>query len=179
MQSHTVPRKLLDQFAFDDPVTGSRRMWRYERGKPPRWDASPRTATRIDGHLAAPDNAAMEEILERRLNREIEEPVNQFLFQIGQPGFRATEEQRRQLTLYVTLLFLRSDARKKASGHTQEVKRHAINKFLANDLQVFNVSAKWSIDLLLSGKMPGRLVTHADVVKAALVQIARLSGIHW
>ena len=167
MQSHTVPRKLLDQFAFDDPVTSSRRLWRYEKGKAPRWDASPRTATRIDGHLADPDNEAKEEILEQRLNREIEEPVNQLLFQLGQPGFLATDEQRRRLTFYVTLLFLRSDARKKASGHTQEVMRHAMNKFLANDLQVFNVSAKWSIDLLLSGKMQGGLVTRADVINAA------------
>lgn len=153
MQSHTVPRKLLDQFAFDDPVTGSRRMWRYEKGKPPRWNASPKTATRIDGHLADPDNAANEEILERRLAQEFEEPVNQFLFRIGQTGFQASDKQRRQLTFYVTLLFLRSAARKKASGHTQEVMRHAMEKFLANDLQLFNVAAKGSIDLLLRGKM--------------------------
>jgi hypothetical protein len=142
-------------------------MWRYEKDKLPRWDASPRTATRIDGHLADPDNETNEEILERRLAREFEDPVNQFLFLIGQPDFRATDEQRRQLTFYVTLLFLRSEARKKASGHTQEVMRHAMNKFLANDLQVFNVSAKWSIDLLLSGKMQAGLFTQADVVKAA------------
>jgi hypothetical protein len=98
MQSHTVPRKLLDQFAFDDPVTGSRRMWKYEKGKTPRWDASPRTATRIDGHLADPENAAKEEILERRLNREFEQPVNKFLFRIADPGFQVTDEQRRQVS---------------------------------------------------------------------------------
>jgi Protein of unknown function (DUF4238) len=40
-------------------------------------------------------------------------------------------------------------------------------KFLANDLQVFNVSAKWSIDLLLSGKIREGLVSRADVAKAA------------
>jgi len=86
---------------------------------------------------------------------------------VGEPDFRATDEQRRQLTFYVTLLFLRSDARKRASGHTHEVMRHAINRFLANDFQVFNVSAKWSIDLLLSGKMSVGLVTREDVVNAA------------
>jgi hypothetical protein len=142
-------------------------MWRYEKGKPPRWDASPRTATRIDGHLADPDNAAKEEILERRLGREFEEPVNKFLFRIRDPNFRVTDEQRHQLAFYVTLLFLRSDARKRASGHTQEVMRQAMNKFLANELQVFNVSAKWSMDLLLSGKMRAGFVSRTDVVKAA------------
>jgi hypothetical protein len=141
-------------------------MWRYEKGKLPRWDASPRTATRIDGHLADPDNAAKEEILEQRLNREVEEPVNQFLFRVDQPDFQATGEQRRHLTRYVTLLFLRSDARKKASGHTQQVMRHAMNIFLDNDLQVLNVSAKWSLDGLLSGRLQG-LVTRADVIRAA------------
>jgi hypothetical protein len=35
MLSHTVPRKLLEHFAFDDPVTRSKRLWRYQKGRPP------------------------------------------------------------------------------------------------------------------------------------------------
>ena len=35
MLSHTVPKKLLEHFAFDDPVTRSKRLWRYEKGRPP------------------------------------------------------------------------------------------------------------------------------------------------
>ena len=41
-----------------------------------------------------------------------------------------------------------------------------MKKFLANDVQVLNVRAKWSIDAHLSGKMQRSLFSHADVVKA-------------
>jgi hypothetical protein len=67
-------------------------MWRYEKGKVPRWDASPRTATRIDGHLADLENAAKEEILELRLNREFEQPVNNFLFRIIETGLQVRDD---------------------------------------------------------------------------------------
>jgi len=59
VNSHTVPRKLLDQFAYDDPVTRSRRLWRYEKNKPPYGFASPKTATRFDGHFLDPRNPAI------------------------------------------------------------------------------------------------------------------------
>jgi hypothetical protein len=54
MESHTVPRKLLDQFAYDDPITRSRRLWQYANDRSPWRRASPRTATRISGHFADP-----------------------------------------------------------------------------------------------------------------------------
>lgn len=166
MKSHTVPRKLLEQFAYFDSHTKSLRLWRYEKGRPPFPNASPRTATRIDHHFNHPDIAAKEEELEGRLAREFEEPVNAFLYQIGDPAFMATDERRRQLTRYVTLLFNRSEARRSATRHLHQVTIHAVNRFLANERQVFTVAAKWSIDLLLSGRLQGTLVSPDEVRKA-------------
>jgi uncharacterized protein DUF4238 len=110
VESHTVPRKLLEQFAHDDAITKSKRLWRYEKGRPPYKKASPRTATRIDRRFSDPEDATKESEIEARLNREFEEPVNKFLFEIADPGFVPTEERRRLLTFYVTLLFQRSEA---------------------------------------------------------------------
>lgn len=168
MQSHTVPRKLLEQFAYDDPLTDAKRLWRYEQGRPPYWKASPRTATRIDGHFTDPENAAKESELEERLNREFEDPVNKFLFEVASPGFVATSEMRRRLTFYVTLLFNRSEARRKASSHLQKVSQLALKQFIENESQVETVAAKWSMDLLLSGR-----VTHGRITREHVIATAR------
>jgi hypothetical protein len=167
MQSHTVPRKLLEQFAYDDPLTGSRRLWRYEKGLRPYWKASPRTATRIDRHFVDPGDATKEAELETRLNREFEEPVSSFLFEISNPSFVPSDLRRRQLTFYVTLLFNRSEARRKASGHLQKVSEHALKLFLENESQVLTVAANWSIDLLLSGRIRSGMVTREQVITTA------------
>lgn len=160
MKSHTVPRKLLEQFAYDDIVTGSKRLWRYEKGRFPYPKASPRTATRISGHFSDPENAARECELERRLNQEFEDPVNNFLFEIADPGFKLTDERRRQLAFYVQLLFVRSQARRAASTHLQDVFEHALERFITNEPQVLTVAAKWSLDL-------GRLATKKQVIEMA------------
>jgi hypothetical protein len=167
MKSHTVPRKLLEQFAKYNERTKSLRLWRYEKGRLPYPNASPRTATRIDGAYSHPDIRAKEAELEKRLAKEFEEPVNQFLFQIIDPAFEATDERRRSLTKYVTLLFNRSDARRKATRHLQMVTIQAINSFIDNDRQVQTVAAKWSIDLLLSGNIQGAIVSPDEVRRAA------------
>jgi len=167
MKSHTVPCKLLEQFSYLDTRTKSLRLWRYEKNLQPYPKASPRTATRIDGHFNHPDIAAKEEELESRLNREIEMPVNQFLFQIRGQSFVRTDERRRQLTRYLTLLFNRSNARREASQHFQHVTVGAVNTFLSNERQVLTVAAKCSIDLLLSGKIQRGLVTAEIVCDAA------------
>ncbi|MGA2572455.1 MAG: DUF4238 domain-containing protein [Terracidiphilus sp.] len=175
MKSHTVPRKLLEQFAYDDPLTGAKRLWRYEREREPYWKASPRTATRIDRHFHDPEDAAKEAELEERLNREFEEPVNRFLFEIGSPNFISTDQRRRQLTFYVTLLFNRSEARRKASRHLQKVVDSALNHFLQDEIQVETVAAKWSIDLLLSGQITSGLVTKEYVIERALTYAREVS----
>jgi hypothetical protein len=160
MESHTVPRKLLEQFAYLDLTTGSKRLWRYEKGRLPYKKASPRTATRISRHFSDPEDATKESEIETRLNREFEEPVNKFLFEMTDPGFIPTEERRRQLTFYVTLLFQRSEARRRASTRLQEVSKYALRLFIENGSQVLTVAAKWSFDL-------GFLVTKEQVVKMA------------
>jgi len=175
MQSHTVPRKLLEQFAYDDPITAAKRLWRYEKGRTPYWKASPRTAARIDGHFTDPEDIEKEAELETRLNREFEEPVNSFLFEISQSGFRSTDARRRQLTFYVTLLFNRSEARRKASTHLQKVSDHALKLFLDNESQVQTVAAKWSMDLLLSGRVKHGLVTREHVITSARAYAAEVS----
>ncbi|MGA3332659.1 MAG: DUF4238 domain-containing protein [Terracidiphilus sp.] len=175
MQSHTVPRKLLEQFAYDDPLTNAKRLWRYEKGRDPYWKASPRTATRIDRHFHDPEDASKEAGVEERLNREFEEPVNRFLFEIGSPDFVSTDERRRQLTFYVTLLFNRSEARRKASAHLQKIVDSAVKCFLENEIQVETVAAKWSIDLLLSGQLTGGLITKEHVIARTLAYAREVS----
>jgi hypothetical protein len=132
-----------------------------------RAKASPRTATRIDKHFLDSDDPGKEAELERRLNEEFESPVNRFVFEIADPGYVATDLQRRQLTFYVTLLFLRSEARRKASRHTLEVSKMAVEKFLHNEKQLQTVVAKWNIDRMLSGKPFDRLITGEDVIGTA------------
>jgi hypothetical protein len=79
MKSHTVPRFLLDQFGYDDPITRSRRLWQYVKGRIATGFASPRAATRVEGHFTDPANAARESALERRLIDEFENPVHELL----------------------------------------------------------------------------------------------------
>ena len=115
MLSHTVPKKLLEHFAYDDPLTNSKRLWRYEKGRVPYGRAAPKTATRWDGHFADPANATKEAELEARLQREFEEPVNQFIDLIGYRTFVFTPTNIRLLAGYMTVLFHRSRARRAAS----------------------------------------------------------------
>jgi hypothetical protein len=168
MKSHTVPRRLLEQFAYYDTVTKSLRLWRYEKGRTPYWKASPETATTIEGHHADPTNPAKEEELEQRLNTEFEDPIHRHLDGLDDPAFLVSDLNRRRLTFYVTLLFVRSKARRMAAAHLQKVTRHAYESFLANDTQVLTVAAKWSIDLILSGRLKIGYVTRRYVQDSAL-----------
>ena len=161
MESHTVPRKLLEQFAYYDRVTRSKRLWRYEKGRSPFPRVSPRTATRIEGHFSHPDDVGKEQELETRLNREFEDPVNNFLFEITDPNFRPTDKRRRQLTFYVTLLFMRSEARRKASDYVPDILERACELFTENESQVLTVVGKWTLDI------GGPLLTTEQVVKFA------------
>src|ERR1039458_10451508 len=78
-----------------------------------------------------------------------------------------TDERRKLLTRYVTLLFNRSEARRAATKHLHQVTGQAVNRFIENDRQVQTVAAKWSIDLLLSGKVQGTLVSPEVVRRVA------------
>lgn len=174
MLSHTVPKKLLEQFAYYNPHKRSLWLWRYEKGRQPYPHASPKSATRIDGHFATAEDPAKEAELERRLNAEIEEPVTKFLSEIGKPDYIASQVHRRQLTLYVSLLFLRSEARRKAAAHTQEIFKKTVETFIRNEDQIRTVAAKWSIDLLLARKIRSGLVTTKMVADGLRKQIDSL-----
>jgi hypothetical protein len=115
MRSHTVPRKLLEQIAYYDPVTRSNRLWRYQKGKLPYGGAAPKKATRWDRHFADPTNSTKEAELEQRLQREFEDPVNEFIDVIGFRTFVLDERHKYLLTGYITILFHRTRARRAAS----------------------------------------------------------------
>lgn len=164
MFSHTVPKRLLEEFAYFDPITGSKRLCRYERGRRPYGGVSPSKATAIEGYFVDPEDEAKERQLEVDLAQKFEHPVNEFLFTVGDGDFLTTDERRRQLTFYLTLLFHRSAARRRASTHMQKVTQRAYELFFQNRQQTETVAAKWSIDLLLSGRLKHRLITAEEVV---------------
>jgi hypothetical protein len=163
MFSHTVPKRLLEEFAYFDPITGSKRLWRYEFERRPYSGVSPSKATALEGYFADPEDEEKERQLEVDLAQKFEHPVNEFLFTVGDGDFLTTDERMRQLTFYVTLLFHRSAARRRASTHMQKVTQRAYDLFFQNRRQIENVAAKWSIDLLLSGRMKRGLITAEEV----------------
>jgi hypothetical protein len=163
MESHTVPRKLLDQFAYDDRVTGFRRLWQYARGRAPWRRASPRTATRISDHFADPADAEREARLEERLNREFEDPVHKFIDQLRFQTFVLSRGHIRQLTPYVTLLWNRSEARHTATRQQVNIAIESSQSLLANDEQISLISGKWTLDLIGQGQAMQRTVTQDEV----------------
>jgi hypothetical protein len=173
MKSHTVPKRLLRQFAYAETTTRSERLWRYERGRPPFSKASPDTATRVEHHFADPSDGEIEGLIERRLAYEIEDPVNQFIGEFRSPRFVMSEEQRRRMTRYVTLLFNRSMARRNATQHLLEIRNTALNHFLNNEVQLATVAANWGIDAYFRGLSFGRLITSEDVANAARRYVVR------
>jgi hypothetical protein len=133
----------------------------------PRGDASPRSATRIDRHFNHPDIAGKEEELETRLNQEFEDPVNRFLFKDGIGGYFGIDENRRQLTQYVTLLFYRSKARRDMTEYLHHVTAEAVDQFCANEQHVLTVATNWNINLILSGYIREGTITPDGVKKVA------------
>jgi hypothetical protein len=167
MQSHTVPRKLLDQFAYDDPVTRSRRLWQYARNREPSGRASPRTATRVSEHFADPADSEREARLEDRLNREFENPVHAYIDQLRYRTFVLSRSHVRQLTHYVSLLFNRSQARRQATRQQVEIAIESSRALLANESQISQIAGKWTLDLICQGQPMQRTVT-LDEVRAAV-----------
>jgi DNA repair ATPase RecN len=164
VRSHTVPRKLLEQFAFYHPGTKSYRLWTYKKGVPP-YMASPRSATRWEGHFSDPRDAAKEQDLERRLKREVEEPVNQFLDSLKYSAFVLSIDHRWKLTRYITLLFHRSVARLGATRHQMDKMLESMEALLANEEQLQAYANKITIDLLASGVQLERPATKEDVAE--------------
>jgi hypothetical protein len=170
MLSHTVPRKLLEHFAFDDPVTRSRRLWRYQKGQAPYGRAAPRTATRWDGHFADPANATKEAEVELRLKREFEDPVNQFIDQLCYQTFPFTTTQTRLLAGYLRMLFHRSRARRDASEGQQDIMVASLRALRADENRLAQLAAKYTADLMPTGL--GRMVTKEMAIQAIDNRIA-------
>jgi len=176
MRSHTVPRKLLEQFAYDDPVTRSKRLWRYQKGRAPWPGASPRTATRWDRHFVDPANAIKEGELEARLKREFEDPVNEFIEMIGFRTFSFTPANICALTGYITMLFTRSRARRRASQEHADITIEALRSLLTDEQRLSELIGKYTMDVIDRG-LAVRMVTREEVVAAIENTIATHSSV--
>lgn len=170
MQSHTVPKRLLEQFAYYCPIRRSRWLWRYEKDRSPYGKAAPRSATRFDGHFSDPRNPHREKELEERLNSEVEQPVNLFIEQAGYRTFVPSRNHIRQLTAYIILLFHRSRARRAATRQQVEIIVESLRTLLSNEEQISALAAKWTLDIVDGGHSLGRLVTK-DEVQATITKM--------
>lgn len=172
MFSHTVPRKLLEQFAYDDPRTKSKRLWQYQKGLPPWWKASPGRATAWNGHFSDPAHSAKEEQIELRLKPEFEDPVNEFIRMIGYRTFFLDARRIYLLTGYVRMLFNRSVARQAASAINAVTKLDAFRALLKDDEKLATLAAKYTLDMTQRGHRLGRMVTKQEIIEAAEKAIA-------
>jgi hypothetical protein len=159
MKSHTIPRLLLDQFAYDDAVTKSRRLWVYEKERAPFIGASPRTATRVEGHFTDPANAEREAELETRLNQEFENPVHLFLPQLQYRTFPMSRLHVRQLTRYITLLWNRSQNRRGATRQQIAIAIESTRSYLADEDKLRRIAARWTMEIIRLGHPLERPVT--------------------
>lgn len=169
MKSHIIPQRLLEQFAYHDPVTRSLRLWKYSKGRPPYGRASPKTAARVDGFFANPDNRGAEQIIEKKLADEIEHPVHKFMKHFDDPSFSLSSQQRQQMTRYVNLLFNRCPARKEATKHTRDIIKAVFERFASNQERLLTVAAHWSIKAFFRGEP--MLFTPQHVADAAQKRI--------
>ena len=175
MDSHTVPRFLLDQFAYDDTVVKkSRRLWQYTKGRAPWGFASPKTATRIPGHFSDPANAEREAKLETRLNQEFENPVHQFLPLFRFRTFAPSRLQIRQMTRYITLLWNRSQNRRKATKEQIAVSIESTRAFIADEQKLERIAGRWTLEILGLGVKLDRPVSAAEVRESAQKMIATM-----
>lgn len=175
MKSHTVPKKLLEQFAYYDPVTRSKRLWRYQKGRAPYGAAAPKTATRWAGHFSHPADGGKEAELEERLEREFEHPVNQFLDMIGYRTFVLQPRQIRALTGYITMLFTRSRARRAASEGHADITIEALRSLLSDEQRLSDLIGRYTMEVLARG-IDTRMVTREEVTAEIEKTIAAHSG---
>ena len=162
MLSHTVPKKLLEHFAYDDRVTRSKRLWRYEKERSPYGMAAPKSATRWPGHFADPSNSTKELEIERRLKQEFEDPVNAFIDLFRYETFAFTSTHIRLLTGYITMLFHRSRARREASPGQHERLIGSLQSLRGDDERLSRLIAKQTLDLIPQGLR--RLVTKEEII---------------
>jgi Protein of unknown function (DUF4238) len=176
MFSHTVPKKLLEQFAYEDPRTRSKRLWQYQKGLLPWWKASPGRATAWDGHFADPANAAKEEQIELRLKQEFEDPVNEFIEMIGYRTFFFDSRRIRLLTGYIRMLFTRSTGRQAASAIHANTKMDAFRALLKDDKKLSELTAKYTMEAIRYGLSVPEAVMKETVIAVTGKLIAEHSA---
>lgn len=175
MKSHTSPKRLLKQFSYEHPVEHSPWLWQYSKGQKPFGRKSPESATRIDGFYSDPTDSSVEAAVETRLAREIEQPVNDFMADIGDPAFVLTDARKLALTRYIFMLFQRSRARRSAIGPMMAVRSHAFEAFLKNDVQLATVAAHLNMQAMSEGRrFSDGLVTAETVAESA----RRINSLH-
>lgn len=145
MKSHTVPEKLLKQFAFRHPVKGLR-LWRYQKDKEPYWDVSPRKATVIEGHFSDPLDPAREDSIETRLNQRFENPVHDFIGQLGFRTFVFGAHHASALAPYIALLWHRSKARKAVTTLNSDLSIESLEKLKNRDDLLERIAANWTLE---------------------------------
>lgn len=173
MKSHTIPQRLLKQFAYFDPITNSLRLWKYTKGRRPDPKASPKTAARIDGYFADPDDSTTEGIIEKKLADEIEDPVHKFIGKFDDPSWAMTPTQQEQMARYVSLLFNRSEARKAGSEYLLSIMKDVVGRFLSDESRVLTVAGHWSIQAHFRGQ---RLLVTPDHIRASARAVIERDG---
>ncbi|WP_263385868.1 DUF4238 domain-containing protein [Granulicella arctica] len=178
MKSHTTPKRLLKQFSYKHPVEQSDWLWQYTKGKKPNGRKSPTSATRIDGFYADPNDSAIEAEVEMRLAQEIEQPVNDFMDEICDPGFVLTHERKLALTRYIFMLFQRSQARRSGQGSLAAVKAHAFTAFLNNPRQLATVAAHLNIEEMAQGRRFSHGLITSEIVAENAKRMMRADNTH-
>ncbi len=176
MLSHSVPRKLLEQFAYFHTPTQSLRLWRYEKNKSPYPKAAPKSATTFEHYFEHPHKPTLEEETERAIAQKIEDPVHRFLCELRDPDFRMNPQQREAMTRYISLLFSRSRARREGSKHVQELIGIALQLFLANESQILTVAAQWSLEQTFKGNPMWVGTRYVERIAKRLLEPSRTSS---
>ena len=151
MKSHTVPEKLLKQFAFRHPVKRLR-LWRYQKDREPYWDVSPEMATVVEGQFSDPRNGAREESIETSLNQRFENPVHNFIEQLSFRTFVLGANHTSVLAPYIALLWHRSKARKAVASLHRDFSIETLDNLKERNDLLERIAVSWTHDKIRHGK---------------------------
>jgi hypothetical protein len=165
MKSHTVPEKLLKQFAFEHPVKGLR-LWRYQKSREPYRDVSPSKATVVEGQFFDPRNAKREERIETELNHRFENPVHDFIEQLGYRAFVFGANHTVALAPYIALLWHRSKARKRVTRLHRDLSIETFEKLKKRNDLLERIAASWTHDKIRHGRSLSEPVGVGKVIEA-------------
>jgi hypothetical protein len=164
MKSHTVPEKLLKQFAFRHSVKGLR-LWRYQKEREPYWDVSPTKATVVDGQFFDPRNSAREESIETNLNERFENPVHDFIEQLSFRTFVWGANHTSALAPYIALLWHRSKARKAVTSLHHDLTIETLENLKKRNDLLERIAASWTLDKIKHGKSLNESVGVSKIIE--------------